>query len=283
VSNQALQHRACRLSLLLLSLLPSAAAGQQRVEVEAERTAFREWLVSARNSPLAALAQRRLDARVTLGPTDADIPLAGLGAHSLQERDGVVTLTAPDGQSRPLPRGRPVPLPPYILTLSGEPGRTTVTVFQQAQKHKPPEWYAYDPTLVFEGPLAAPTGAETSRVLTPDGLEVQASLVGFAQVPLGKPAARLRVLRMPVPGTEEFELQVYFRDETSGKGTYPAGRFVEVAALGDGRYRVDLNRARNPFCAYSSVYACPLPWPGNTIHAAVTAGEKYLGGGLRLE
>jgi hypothetical protein len=279
---QTLNRRAYRSLLILLPLLPSITAGQQRAAVEAERTAFREWLVSANNSPLAAVAQQQVGAGVTLGPAEADIPLAGLGPHALRERDGIVTLAGPDGRARPLPRGRVVSLPPYSLTLSGEGVRTTVTVFH-TPKGKPPEWYAYDPALVFEGPLAAAPAAETSRVLALDGIEVEASLVGFAQVPLGKPAARLRVLRMPVPGTEEFELQVYFRDETSGKGTYPAGRFVEVTPIGNGRYRVDLNRARNPFCAYSSVYACPLPWPGNTVHTAVTAGEKYLGGGLRLE
>lgn len=276
-------NRRVRLScLLVLPLLPSASAGQQGAAVAAERAAFRQWLMSASNSPLAAVAQRRIDAGVSLGPADADIPLAGLGPHTLRERDGSVTLTAPDGRARPVPRGRLVPLPPYALTLSGETGRTTVTVFH-SPKGKPPEWYAYNPALVFEGPIAAAPAPETSRVLTLDGIEVEASLAGYVRLPLGEPAARLRVLRMPVPGTEEFELQVYFRDETSGKGTYPAGRFVEVTPIGDGRYRVDLNRARNPFCAYSSVYACPLPWPGNAIHAAVTAGEKYAGGGLKLE
>jgi Protein of unknown function (DUF1684) len=278
---QALNRRGY-LSLLLLLALPSMAAGLQRAEVDAERSAFREWVVSARNSPLAAVAQRRVEAGLSLGPVEADIPLAGLGAHALRESDGIVTLTDPGGRARPLPRGRLVSLPPYALSLSGEPGRTTVTVFH-TPKGKPPEWFAYDPALVFEGPLAAAPAPEASRVLTLDGIEVEASLAGFARLSLGKPAAQLRVLRMPVPGTEEFELQIYFRDETSGKGTYPAGRFVDVTPIGNGRYRVDLNRARNPFCAYSSVYACPLPWPGNTIHAAVTAGEKYLGGGLQLE
>jgi len=279
---QTFIRRTGRALLLLLPLLPSVAAGQQGAAVEAERVAFREWLMSAGNSPLAAVAQRRIDSGVSLGPPEADIPLAGLGPHTLRERDGAATLTGPDGRARPLPRGRLVALTPYALTLAGEPGRTTVTVFQ-APKGKPPEWYPYDPALMFEGPLEAAPASETSRVLALDGIEVEATLAGYARLPLGTPRARLRVLRMPVPGTEEFELQVYFRDDTSGKGTYPAGRFVEVTAIGDGRYRVDLNRARNPFCAYSSVYACPLPWPGNTVHTAVTAGEKYLGGGLRLE
>ena len=70
-------------------------------------------------------------------------------------------------------------------------------------------------------------------------------------------------------------LIVFFRDATNGKGTYPAGRFVPLLPEGNGRYRLDFNRARNPFCAYSSVYPCPAPWPGNLIPAPIEAGERY--------
>lgn len=111
-------------------------------------------------------------------------------------------------------------------------------------------------------------------MLTLDGIEVEADLAGTVRVPLGPAGTRLQVLRMPVPGTDESELQVYFRDGTSGKGSYPAGRFVELEPTG-GSYRLDFNRARNPFCAYSSVYPCPVPWAGNTVPVSVEAGERY--------
>ena len=61
---------------------------------------------------------------------------------------------------------------------------------------------------------------------------------------------------------------------TNGAGTYPAGRFVSLVPAGGGRYRLDFNRARNPFCAYSSAYACPAPWHGNTLPAAGHRREK---------
>ena len=68
--------------------------------------------------------------------------------------------------------------------------------------------------------------------------------------------------------------------ESNGDGTYPAGRFVSLLPLPDGQFRLDLNRARNPFCAYSSAYPCPAPWRGNAIPAPIAAGERYEGGGL---
>ena len=80
-----------------------------------------------------------------------------------------------------------------------------------------------------------------------------------------------------MPNADESELEIFFRDGTNGRGSYPAGRFVSLVPAGDGQYRLDFNRARNPFCAYSSAYACPAPWRGNTIAADVSAGERYAG------
>lgn len=90
------------------------------------------------------------------------------------------------------------------------------------------------------------------------------------------------MLRIPTGTGEESELEIYFQDGTNGTSTYPAGRFVSLIPEGAGRYRLDFNRARNPFCAYSSAYPCPIPWRGNTISAPVEAGERYVGGGLSV-
>jgi uncharacterized protein (DUF1684 family) len=118
------------------------------------------------------------------------------------------------------------------------------------------------------------------RVLAVDGIETEATEAGTVTVPVGGHSVRLRVRRIPTGMEDEADLEIYFRDGTNGQGTYPAGRFVTLIPLGDGRYRLDFNRARNPFCAYSSAFPCPAPWRGNTIDARIEAGEKYLGGGL---
>jgi uncharacterized protein (DUF1684 family) len=80
---------------------------------------------------------------------------------------------------------------------------------------------------------------------------------------------------MPTGENDESELQVFFRDGSNGRGSYPAGRFVELIPTHSGQYLLDFNRARNPFCSYSTVYACPAPWPGNAIASPVEAGERY--------
>lgn len=68
---------------------------------------------------------------------------------------------------------------------------------------------------------------------------------------------------------------VVFADRTSGHGSYPAGRFLDLDAPDpSGHLVVDFNRAYNPPCAFTSFATCPLPPPENRIDLAVSAGEK---------
>jgi hypothetical protein len=261
--------------LLLLAALPGGALAQQSSTLATERHSYAEWLTTAPTSPLAAVAMHRMAGPVTLGPDSSDIPLEGFGPATAVERNGAVILTGPDGKARPLFRGRSVVMGPWTFQVQGVAGSSVLLVYGKPGG-TPPGWYPPDQHLTYTVPLDVPAASERRRVLTLDGIEVEAELAGYITVPLGRPITRLQVMRLPVPGTEETELQVYFRDLTSGQGTYPAGRFVELTPAEGGRYRMDFNRARNPYCAYSSVYPCPVPWSGNSIPSAVEAGEKYL-------
>ena len=64
-----------------------------------------------------------------------------------------------------------------------------------------------------------------------------------------------------------------FRDATSGKETYGAGRYLEVEGEG-GKFTLDFNFAYNPYCAYSPNFSCPLPPIENWLKVPVEAGEK---------
>lgn len=262
---------------LLVGLLPTLAQAQGTSPLAAERQAYSEWLLASPVSPLAAVAMQRMQGPVTLGPDTADIPLSGLGPATAGERGGAVVFTGQDGKARTLPAGRPVAIPPWTFQVLGDGSALSLLVYG-AHRGSPPGWYPPAQGLAYVIPLEPAARAERRRVLTLDGIEVEAELAGYVRVPLGPAGSRLQVMRMPVPGTEERELQVYFRDATNGKGTYPAGRFVELVPTAGG-YRLDFNRARNPFCAYSSVYPCPVPWAGNAIAAPVEAGERYRGTG----
>jgi hypothetical protein len=268
--------RTAGLALLagLCGLAVSTARAQ--ADVSRERADYIEWLTGAPTSPLAAIAQQPVGAGLRLGPPDADVPLAGVPQHRVLQRGGVVRLEGGQG-GRPMPRGAPVRLGPFLLVADGAAERATLTVFGPRRRSSPPAWYDPDPGLVFVGPLSPPAQQPTVRVLGVDGIEVEAAEAGSVIVPIGAERVRLRVRRLPTGSSEESELVIFFRDGTNGRGTYPAGRFVPLVPDRDGRYRLDFNRARNPFCAYSSAYPCPAPWRGNTIRSPVAAGERYGG------
>jgi len=65
-----------------------------------------------------------------------------------------------------------------------------------------------------------------------------------------------------------------FVDSLASKETYPAGRYLEPAALGSNRFRVDFNLAYNPYCAYNDNWSCPLTPFENHIKVPIRAGEK---------
>jgi hypothetical protein len=257
--------------LAALVHIPPASA-----QAAAERADFAAWLASAPTSPFAAIAQQPIGAGLRLGPPDADVPLAGVPEHRLVQLGGAVRLEGGDG-GRTMPRGAPVRLGRFTLVADGPAGRAVLTVFGPHPSGKRPAYFDPDPALVYSGPLSPPARSGTVRVLGIDGIEVEAAEAGSVIVPVGRERVRLRVRRLPTAGGEESDLEIFFRDATNGRGTYPAGRFVSLIPAGDGRYRLDFNRARNPFCAYSSAYPCPAPWPGNTIASPVTAGERYEG------
>jgi uncharacterized protein (DUF1684 family) len=74
------------------------------------------------------------------------------------------------------------------------------------------------------------------------------------------------------PGAKE--LFYIFRDLTSGKETYGAGRFLYSALPENGRVVLDFNRAYNPPCAFTPYATCPLPPRENRLDVRIEAGEK---------
>ncbi|MCI4330682.1 MAG: DUF1684 domain-containing protein [Thermoplasmata archaeon] len=97
--------------------------------------------------------------------------------------------------------------------------------------------------------------------------------VGYFEILLAGTTVRLWAYRS-VPAPEEDQLFVPFRDATSGKESYGAGRYLDVVARESGEYDLDFNEAYNPYCAYSDSYSCPFPPPENWLTAPVRAGER---------
>ena len=74
------------------------------------------------------------------------------------------------------------------------------------------------------------------------------------------------------------KLFVVFADETAGKTTYGAGRFIEIPRPDTlGNTEIDFNIAYNPPCAFTAFATCPLPPAQNRLKVAIPAGEKNYG------
>lgn len=85
---------------------------------------------------------------------------------------------------------------------------------------------------------------------------------------------RLTAYRSTPQRSEDDQLFVPFRDATSDKETYGAGRYLDVPRHDSDHYTLDFNMAYNPLCAYSPRYNCPYPPPQNRLKIPVEAGEK---------
>ncbi len=70
------------------------------------------------------------------------------------------------------------------------------------------------------------------------------------------------------------QLFYIFRDQTSGKETYGAGRFLYSDMPKDGKVTLDFNKAYNPPCAFTPYATCPLPPKSNRLAVRIEAGEK---------
>jgi len=97
---------------------------------------------------------------------------------------------------------------------------------------------------------------------------------GYAAFRLGGKEFRLYPI-LEEPGAKE--LFYIFRDQTTGKETYPAGRFLYSGLPKDGKVELDFNKAYNPPCAFTPFATCPLPPKENHLAVRIEAGEKTFG------
>jgi uncharacterized protein (DUF1684 family) len=119
--------------------------------------------------------------------------------------------------------------------------------------------------------MAAPAKLPILNIL---GQTEEMESPGYAVFRLGGRECRLRpVLETP----DAKELFYIFRDQTTGKETYGAGRFLYSEMPKGGSVVLDFNKAYNPPCAFTPYATCPLPPAENRMTVPVEAGEKKYG------
>jgi uncharacterized protein (DUF1684 family) len=137
------------------------------------------------------------------------------------------------------------------------------------------KYYAYDSTYRVVARLVREPHPGIFRVQTTTGDYKEYTRIGRLEFELQ--GQKLSLTAFLPPGDEPLHggrLFVPFRDRTSGKETYGAGRYLDLNRRATDEYVLDFNRAYNPYCAYSPYYSCPLPPGENNLPVEIRAGEK---------
>ena len=238
-----------------------------------------------RRSPLAAVARHELtaDKPLTVGSDPgSDVVLEGVAPQALQIRAGREDFEVTrDGRTE---RGRPgsiLELGRYGLRLSHQNFPALVVLDSRSARLREgpfPVWFDPDPAARVEARLSRDPSPREELVLSTRGNRRRALRLGSLEFTLQGRKLALTALRLLEAGTPQEQVSVFFRDATTGKESYPVGRYIDAEKIGADLYRLDFNRAYNPTCAFSPLYNCPIPPRENVLAVAVRAGERDPGG-----
>ena len=134
-----------------------------------------------------------------------------------------------------------------------------------------PGYFPYEPGLRVEAHVEP---VEPATLELPGSAGSLTRFTRFARARFGADA--LELYRLDAYGGGVF---LPFRDGTSGRETYGAGRYlldtVKGADLGgtSATLVLDFNFAYNPSCAWDDAWACPLAPPANRLPARIEGGE----------
>jgi hypothetical protein len=247
-------------------------------------------------SPYATVARHDFSDSTPLvfgSAADCDAPLEGLSPHHLRARveENSFELEAIDlntnfiliGAADAIPQTRATVQPGarvrvgrYVLRFSHQNFPAVLvldTESPQLALGPPPLWFDPDPAFRVEAKLLRDEHPREEIVLSTRGQKRRGLRLGTLSFELLKTPLQLTAIRLLEPGSDEASFSIFFRDLTTGKESYPVGRYVDPKPIGD-RWLVDFNGAYNPSCAFSPLYNCPIPPRENRLAVAVRAGER---------
>jgi len=139
----------------------------------------------------------------------------------------------------------------------------------------PLKYYDPNPDFVFKSKLFKYDVQDTVAILGTKGETRPAILLGFLELKKDDAVHKINVYKS-FSRTGEPYYSIWFTDQTTGKETYGVGRYLDFE-LNDHPefvYTIDFNKAYNPYCAYSSLFTCPIPRVEDYIDMEIEAGEK---------
>lgn len=295
--------RVAALTLLLVGGIVDQASGYDveawKRALLAERAKFTERLTSSESSSLAAVARVDFGDKKELvvgSAPDAAVHLddPAILPHHLRVTaddtgfvvsaiDPKATFSTRAGEKREERMGPGAfKLGRYTLRLSHQ-GFPAIIVFDPESprlKHGPKaDWFAPDPKYRVVARLERDANPAEVVIQSTRGNRRKALKLGRFVFSIDGTEHRLEANRFLEPGVGENDVSIFFRDATTGKTSYPVGRYVDPERGAGDEWVIDFNRAYNPACAWSDHYNCPIPPKANTLAVPILAGEKPPVGG----
>lgn len=149
------------------------------------------------------------------------------------------------------------------------------------------KWYPINPYFRGRSVLHRFERPDTVTVMGTKGEERRHLRYGYFEFDVPDEDGTMKTIRLHVYKFTPYDakryalyrnvLNVWFTDKTTGKETYTVGRYVEVGEEQPDPnflYTIDLNKAYNPYCAYSDLYSCAIPRKEDHVDVALRVGEK---------
>jgi uncharacterized protein len=137
------------------------------------------------------------------------------------------------------------------------------------------EYFDVDLKLRFQVMLNRLPEPKMIRIATNTGEVRDALRYGFFEFSVQGRTCRLFAYRLDDNlASGKPILFIPFKDATTGKESYGAGRYLDLAENTTGIYELDFNLAYNPSCAYGGDFSCPVPPEENWPSIPIRAGEK---------
>ena len=172
----------------------------------------------------------------------------------------------------------------FFLHDPGSPFRRDTSAMYTGIK-----WYPVDVRYRISARLHRYPSPDTIRIMGTKGEPRKQLRYGYFELILpdenGTPVTvRLNVYKFTPSDSLRYaryqkHLSMWFTDRTTGTETYHVGRYIELGEEQgdpDAPYVIDLNKAFNPYCAYSALYSCAIPSDEDRLPIALRVGEmKY--------
>lgn len=142
-------------------------------------------------------------------------------------------------------------------------------------KFQPLKYYEPSAEFIFKSKLFRTDQQDTISIFGTRGEERKAIIEGYVLLNYEGEDHRLKVYKSFGPQGQSYN-SIWFTDQTTGKETYPVGRYLDFKLNSDPEfiYEIDFNKAYNPYCAYNDLFTCPIPTKDDYLDFEIKAGEK---------